>query len=79
MLVMDEEIKITLSNEEALVLFEFLSRWSDTDKFDLMDQSEQRVLWNILSDLETTLAEPISKNYHDLLALARNKVRDTTE
>lgn len=76
---MDKKIEITFSNEEALVLFDFLSRWNDTDKFDLVDQAERRVLWNILSDLEKTLAEPFSNNYQYLVSLARDKVRDVTK
>lgn len=39
---MDEQkaVKITLTVDEALVLFKFLTKCSDSDKLNLEDQSE---------------------------------------
>lgn len=72
-----EEIKISLSKEEALVLFEFLSRVNENDsKLMIEDNSEERVLWNICSDLEKVLVEPFQENYCEILKQAREKVRD---
>lgn len=45
MTVADELIKIEPNSNEALVLFEFLSRYSDTQQLVIEDQAEQRVLW----------------------------------
>jgi hypothetical protein len=38
--------------DEALVLFEFLSRFSDTDELRVEDQAEQRALSNLCCLLE---------------------------
>ena len=47
-----EDVTITLSRAQALVLFEFLSRFSDDRKLEVQDQAEQRVLWDMCCDLE---------------------------
>ena len=72
-------IRLELSVNEALVLFEFLSRYSETDKLSIEDQAEQRVLWNLCCDLEKILIEPFSSNYEQLLKTAREKTRDSVE
>ena len=73
-----EQIAIKLSSLEAIVLFEFLSRFSNEGKLELIDQAEERVLWNICADLESILVEPFMENYHELLTKAREAVRDKT-
>lgn len=73
---MEEKIQINLNKDEAIVLFEFLSRFSDKDKLEIVDQSEARVLWNILSDLESILVESFSDKYAGILEKAREKIRD---
>jgi hypothetical protein len=73
-----DTITIELAKDEALVLFEFLANLTDkTFKFD--DQAEQRVLWNIQSELESALAEPFKPDYLEILKVARDKVRDKEE
>jgi hypothetical protein len=57
------EIQISLTDDEALVLFEFLSRYSDTDELNVVDQAEQRALWNLCCVFEKTLVTPFSKDY----------------
>ncbi|CAN5288823.1 hypothetical protein BH20ACI2_BH20ACI2_26690 [soil metagenome] len=71
----DESVKIELNSDEALVLFEFLSRYSDTDSLTVEDQAEQVVLWKLCCCLERELVEPFQKNYGELLSNARNAVR----
>ncbi len=71
-----DEIEIKLSKNKALVLFEFLHRFSDNDKLNIEHQSEERVLWDILGDLEKKLVEPFSPKYLDILNKARESVRD---
>lgn len=68
---------LDLSADEALVLFEFLSRWDETGTFDLVDQAEQRVLWDVLAGLEGQLTEPFSPDYGALVAAARTRLRDS--
>ena len=74
-----QNITLTITKDEALVLFEFLARFNEneSDRPDIFeDQAEQRVLWNIECLLEEQLEEPFRPEYIDLLHAARNKVRD---
>jgi hypothetical protein len=73
-----QQIAIKLSTSEAIVLFEFLSRFNNEGKLELVDQAEERVLWNICADLESVLAEPFMENYNEFLMEAREVVRDKT-
>jgi hypothetical protein len=72
----EEEVVITLPRAQALVLFEFLSRFSDDHKLEIKDQAEERVLWNVCCDLERVLVEPLRSDYDLLLRRARETVRD---
>lgn len=77
---MSEIINISLSKNQALVLFEFLSRFSGNDsKLTIEDQSEERVLWDLCCDLEKILVEPFQENYRELLNQAREKLRDKND
>ena len=59
-----------------IILFEFLSRFSNEEILEIEDQAEARVLWNILCNLEKILAEPFSEKYTEILETAREKIRD---
>ena len=72
----DQKVVIELPAAHALVLFEFLSRFSDDNKLEIQDQAEERVLWDICCDLERVLVEPLCPDYADLLQRAREAVRD---
>ena len=73
------EVQLSLSRNEAIVLFEFLSRYTDTGKLAIEDQAEQRVLWDLCAMLESQLHEPISPDYDGILERARAAVRDSTD
>ena len=68
---------LTLSGPEALVLFEFLSRYVD-DKAALSVQhlAEDVVLWSLLAQLQRVLVEPFRPDYDELLSVARAVVAD---
>ena len=70
---------LDLSSDEALVLFEWLSRFNETGDATFQDQAEQRVLWSIESRLQSQLVEPFVDSYLTLLAAARARVRDPTD
>ena len=72
----DEKVVIELSSAHALVLFEFLSRFSNDHKLEIQDEAEKRVLWDMCCDLEKALVEPFRSDYADLLQKARDAVRD---
>jgi hypothetical protein len=72
-----EEINIKLTKDEALVLFEFISRFNETDHKDLFqDQSEQKMMWLIEGQLQKILVEPFQSDYKVIIDNARNKIRD---
>jgi hypothetical protein len=71
-----EPVSLDLSHDEALVLFEFVARYSESSQLEIADPAEQRVLWDICCLLERSLVEPLDPNYDDFLAAARERVRD---
>ncbi len=71
------DVEIKLTRDEALVLFEFLKRYSDKDELKIEDQAEQRCLWDLCGHLEKTLVEPLQTNYEELLISARERLRDS--
>lgn len=73
---MEEILQINLKKDEAIVLFEFLARFSDDEILEIADQSEERVLWDIHCNLEKLLAEPFAENFAEILKSARENVRD---
>jgi thioredoxin len=75
---------INLSDDEALVLFEFLARVTDAYG---IDANQEKRLWTVIDHpaefwalisvqgaLEKILVEPFASNYGELVALARQKV-----
>lgn len=72
-------VRLELSGDEALVLFEFLARFDDEDTLALEDQAEERALWNLHCLLQKQLVEIFDPNYKALLAAARGRLRDATE
>jgi hypothetical protein len=76
---MGEPVPLELSADEALVLFEFLSRYSDSDVLATVHQSEQRALWRLLGLLEKRLVEPFRPDYTQLLQQARDRLQGSSE
>ncbi len=74
----DDKFCISLSRSEALVLFDLLTRYSETGRIEIRDQAEQRVLWDVCCLLESGLNEPLHPDYEARLQQAREKVRDET-
>lgn len=69
------DVTITLTSDEALVLFELLHRWEDSDRVNAPEhQGEQVALWNLSALLERALVEPFDAGYADLVAAARDRL-----
>jgi len=49
----EKEVTIHLTSAEAVILDEFLRRYSNTDRLAIEDQAEQRALWNLACLLES--------------------------
>ena len=75
---MADEVSVTLSPDEALVLFEVLHRWEDSGFYERADlrPGELSALWAISGRLESLLVEPFEENYGDLLDQARQRLKD---
>ena len=74
-----DEIALTLTRDEALVLFEFVSRFSDTDELSIIDQAEERALWNLTCVLEKVLSEPFGADYKEVIRQAQERLRDSVD
>ncbi len=70
------DINITLTNDEALVLFEMLSRFTDSNILTIVHQAEERALWNLNCLIEETLVDIVKPNYIELLQAARSRLKD---
>ena len=75
----EEEVQLSIAKDEALVLFELVSRFAETDKLAIEHQSEERALWNLNSQLERILVEPFISNYAELLQEAQERLKDKDE
>jgi hypothetical protein len=69
-----DDVTLTLTHDEALVLFEWLH--SNEAKHVFSDQAEQRVLWDLEASLERQVAALLSPEYARLLDEARSRLRD---
>jgi hypothetical protein len=67
-------VQITLNPDEALVLFEWLSRVNEGEELSFEHPAEQRVLWDLEATLETKLVAPLEPNYDELLQGARDAI-----
>lgn len=72
----NDDVTITLTADEAVVLFEFARRFSDTDKLTFEDQAEERALWNLCCIFEKNFVVPVDVAYSDALQTARDRLRD---
>jgi hypothetical protein len=72
----DKQIQLSLTADEAVVLFEFVRRFSELDTLTIADQAEERVLWNVCCIFEKGLLASLEGNWTDLLKQARNRLRD---
>ncbi|CAG9001121.1 MAG: hypothetical protein CENE_03138 [Candidatus Celerinatantimonas neptuna] len=73
---MNEDIAITLTKDEAWVLFEFVRRFSDSDKLNIEDQAEERALWNLCCTFEKSLHQEENIEYKQFIKQCRDRLRD---
>jgi hypothetical protein len=72
-----EEVIVTLTSDEALVLFELLHRWEDADRIETaLMPGEQTALWALSGRLESVLIEPFEGNYRELVDQARGRLAE---
>lgn len=68
-------MKLELTQDEALVFFEWLSRLDEQDAFPCGHPAEQQVLWSLHAQLEKIMGEPFRANYLELVAQARARIK----
>lgn len=71
---MDSAVTITLTRDEALVLFEFFHRFQDTNEFVLRNNAEYCAFCRVGSQLDHAIVEAFAPNYLRLLNDARARV-----
>ena len=69
------DVVLKLTKAEALALFEFVSRFSNTDVLDIQDRAEAQALWNLCCLLEKQQLGPFESEFDDLLKAARDELR----
>ena len=72
----EDQVVLTLSRSEALVLFEWLACHGESLPF--QDPSEEQVLWRIEASLERTLPDLFAPDYQTVLSEARQTVRTSS-
>jgi len=63
-------VDLQLSSDEAIVLFETLSRLCEEDNFEFLHQGEFQALCNLQCLLEKSLSEPFESDYQSRLEQA---------
>ena len=76
----NNKLNIELTKSEAIVLFDFLCRFNETDRKELFeDQAEERIMWDLETLLEKQLSEPFKPDYKEIIEKARAELRDEIE
>jgi hypothetical protein len=68
-------VTIRLSDDQALVLYELLSRFDQDEELSIEDRAEERVLGDVHAQLEKALVAPFDPQYEELVAAARDRLR----
>ncbi len=72
-------ILIELSEDEVLVLFEWLHRINDDPLVEFEDQAEQRAAWDLEAALESANPALFGGDYVQRLLAARQRLRDPAD
>jgi hypothetical protein len=72
-------MQIEISDDEALVLFELLFSYGDSDddrRLVLRHAAERNALWALSAQLEKVLVAPFQKDYQEVLSAARTRIEE---
>lgn len=69
-------IEVSLTDDEALVLFDFVWRVVEEKDVSIQHRGEIAALNRLLAPLERTLVAPVDPAYADLLQAARDRLAD---
>jgi hypothetical protein len=71
---MSENITITFSNDEALVLFEFFGRFDERGEFTMRHPAEYLAFMRLSAQLDKAFVEPFQPGYLQALRAARERL-----
>jgi len=71
---MKTPVALSLSHDQALVLFDWLGREEGKNRILTEHPAEQQVLWEIEGQLERALVEPLQPDYAAAIAAARARI-----
>ncbi len=74
-----EQVHITISEDEALVLFEFFERFGDTGNLSLTHAAEYIALMKISAQIDKSIVAMFKPDYSILLETARQRVAEGFE
>ena len=73
----EQIINLEITKDESLVLFDFLSRFNQSEHKEIFeDQAEQKTLWILEGQLEKQLVEIFKPDYKNIISDARKRIRD---
>ena len=73
------EHSISLSEDDAVVLFEYFSRFDDTDDLSFRHPAEYLALQRLAGQIDKTTSAMFKSNYDELLKAARARIADGFE
>jgi hypothetical protein len=68
------DYSLKLSEDDAVVLFEYFSRFDDTDDLSFQHPAEYIALQHLAGQIDTTTAAMFMTNYDEILETARSRV-----
>jgi hypothetical protein len=71
---MEDKYTIEISEDEAIVLFEYFARFGDTNNLEFEHPAEFVALCKISGQIDKTTAAMFKPEYAELLANARNRI-----
>lgn len=72
-------VTLTLTTDQALVLYHWLNRADEAGQLPTMHQGEQNTLWKLEGKLEKVLVAPLKPEYHQLVEAALARVARDSE
>ncbi len=70
----DKQVRLVLTEMEALVLFEWLARVNTEESAPSIHPAEQKVLWILETLLEKELVQPFLDDYMERVEKAREEI-----
>jgi hypothetical protein len=74
-----EQVTVTISQDDALVLFEFFDRFGKTESLSFAHAAEYLALMKISAQIDQYVVAPFKENYWSLLQLAHERVAEGFE